>query len=59
MTTNQILLEKLKKIAEPEAAYNRDMEIYLDRLVKSCIDIANECIEIIKKAEKAQLPNNV
>lgn len=49
MTTNQRLLKKLKQIAAPKAAYNRNKEIYLDRLVQACIGLAKECIEIIEK----------
>jgi len=47
--TKNKLLEILYRIKEPEAPYNRDMEIYLDRLVKTCISLAEECIEIIEK----------
>jgi hypothetical protein len=47
MTIDQkkLLLEKLEKIAEPEAAYNRDMEIYLDRLVQTCIGLAKNVLK--------------
>lgn len=52
MTTNQRLLKKLKQIAAPSAAYNRNKEIYLNNIVQVCIGLAKDCIQIIEKDQE-------
>ena len=41
----QILLDALKRIAKPEGAWNRDMEVYFKNIINNCIEIAEEAIK--------------